>query len=75
MFAFGLGTLPALLAMGLFGAQLQRVLHHHHVRMASGIIVLLFGILGLYRAAHGMTPAWLEAICVTPSTSLFLWGH
>lgn len=75
MFAFGIGTLPALLAMGLFGAQLQRVLHHRHVRLASGMIVLLFGLLGLYRAAHGMTPAWLEAICVTPSTSLFHWVH
>jgi uncharacterized protein len=51
------------------------VLHHRHVRRASGIVVLLFGVLGLYRAAHGMTPAWLEAICVTPSTSSLLWGH
>lgn len=75
MFAFGVGTLPALLAMGLFGAQLQRVLHHRHVRLASGIAVLLFGLLGLYRAAHGMTPAWLEAICVAPSTPLIHWRH
>ncbi|MFC7516942.1 sulfite exporter TauE/SafE family protein [Herbaspirillum sp. GCM10030257] len=75
MFAFGTGTLPALMAMGLFGVQLQRVLHHRHVRLASGIVVLLFGILGLYRAVHGMTPAWLEIICVTPASPSFHWGH
>lgn len=66
MFAFGLGTLPLLLTMGLLGARLRQWLARRSVRIASGSLVLAFGLLGLWRAAHGMEPAWFDAFCVTP---------
>jgi len=68
MLAFGLGTLPVLLAAGMFGAQLRSVLQRRSVRVASGTVVLLFGVLGLLRANHGLTPDWLAALCVTPAS-------
>jgi len=67
MLAFGLGTLPVLLAAGMFGAQLRGVLQRRSVRVASGMVVLLFGVLGLLRANHGLTPDWLAALCITPT--------
>ncbi|CDG86037.1 sulfite exporter TauE/SafE family protein [Janthinobacterium agaricidamnosum] len=65
MLAFGLGTLPALLAMGLLGARLRRHLQRRAIRLASGLLVLAFGVAGLLRAAHGMLPAWLASLCIT----------
>ncbi|WP_034295101.1 sulfite exporter TauE/SafE family protein [Herbaspirillum sp. RV1423] len=70
MLAFGLGTLPVLLAAGVFGAQLRSVLQRRGVRVASGMIVLLFGVFGLLRATHGLTPDWLAALCVSPVHSV-----
>jgi len=67
MLAFGLGTLPVLLAAGMFGAQLRKVLQRRSVRVASGMVVLLFGVFGLLRANHGLTPDWLAALCLTPA--------
>ena len=66
MLAFGLGTLPVLLTAGMFGAQLRSVLQRRGVRVACGMVVLLFGVFGLLRAHHGLTPDWLAALCMTP---------
>lgn len=49
MLAFGLGTLPNLLAMGYFARQLKDVMRHRSVRLAAGLLVGGFGVLGLYR--------------------------
>lgn len=71
MLAFGLGTLPTLLTLGLFGAQWKNWAQRRRVRVTGGLIVLAFGALGLVRAAYGVThdvsPAWLDAVCVSPS--------
>lgn len=48
MLAFGLGTLPNLLLAGLFAARLKDVLQRPGVRTAAGLIVLGFGLHGLY---------------------------
>ena len=66
MAAFGLGTLPTLLGMGLLGARLRRQLQRRRVRIASGLLVLGFGLLGLLRAANGVSLGWLDALCVAP---------
>ena len=66
MLAFGLGTLPMLLAMGLFGAQWRRWMQQRVVRMVSGLVVLGFGLLGLLRVANGLPMHWLDALCLTP---------
>ena len=54
MLAFGLGTLPNLLGMGLFARQIQPFLQHLWVRRVAGLGVAGFGVWGLaslvYRA-------------------------
>lgn len=66
MLAFGLGTLPMLTGLGLVGARLQRALQRPPVRLACGLLVLAFGLLGLYRAIGGFTPDWMNTLCLTP---------
>ena len=66
MLAFGLGTLPMLTCLGLLGARVQRAMQRRHVRIACGLLVLAFGMLGLARAAGGLTPAWMDSLCLTP---------
>ena len=64
MLAFGLGTLPALLSLGMLGARLQGWTRKRWVRVASGLLVLSFGLLGLWRASGGALPHWAELFCV-----------
>ncbi len=64
MGAFGLGTLPMLLAMGMAGARLRQYLQQRAVRVACGLLVLGFGLLGLVRAAGGRH-GWLDVLCMT----------
>ena len=66
MLAFGLGTLPMLLGLGLLGARLRASLRRREVRLACGALVLGFGLLGLARAAGGLPHSWLESVCLTP---------
>ena len=65
MGAFGLGTLPMLLAMGMAGARLRQYLQQRAVRLASGLLVLGFGLLGIARAASGSQHGWLDILCLT----------
>jgi hypothetical protein len=44
MIAFGLGTLPSMFASCYSAAQLRKVLQHKQVRMASSVLLLLFGV-------------------------------
>jgi sulfite exporter TauE/SafE len=47
MLAFGLGTLPNLLGMGLFARSLQPFLQRLWVRRSAGLMVAGFGVWGL----------------------------
>ena len=61
MLAFGLGTLPWLLATGMAATRLRVWLSQRAFRIAAGSLVLAFGVWGLARA--GALPAALgEAI-------------
>lgn len=64
MLAFGLGTLPMLLALGLAGTRLRAALQQRRVRLACGLLVLAFGLLGIARYAGGLQHGWLDALCV-----------
>lgn len=66
MTVFGLGTLPMLLGMGLLGARLHHWTRMRGVRVAAGLVVLAFGLLGLFRAANGLSLGWIDALCITP---------
>lgn len=63
MLAFGLGTLPLLLALGVAGARWRTALRLRAVRVGAGAVVLAFGVAGLARAAAGAAPPWLLAWC------------
>jgi sulfite exporter TauE/SafE len=65
MFAFGLGTLPMLFGLGMLGARLRAAGNWATFRRASGLLVLGFGLLGLFRAATGITSTWMDALCLT----------
>lgn len=65
MLAFGVGTLPMLLGLGLVGARLRLALQRPGVRRACGLLVLGFGMLGLARASAGLSLGWLDALCLT----------
>ncbi len=65
MAAFGFGTLPMLLAMGMAGAKLRQYLQQRPVRVACGLLVLGFGVFGLARVAGGMQHGWLDVLCLT----------
>lgn len=66
MLAFGLGTLPMMVALGLAGAHLRGWLRLRAVRVACGATVLAFGLLGLARAEGGLPASWLRVLCVAP---------
>ena len=65
MGAFGLGTLPMLLAIGMAGSKLRQYLQKRSVRVACGLLVLGFGVLGLARAASGGQHALFDVLCLT----------
>ncbi len=65
MLAFGLGTLPAVVSLGLLGVRLRLCMQRRGVRLACGALVLGFGLLGLVRAASGVSLGWLDALCLT----------
>jgi sulfite exporter TauE/SafE len=67
MLAFGLGTLPMLFSLGLAGARLRSGLQRRGVRLACGLLVLGFGVLGLARAAGGLPASWLHTLCLAPA--------
>lgn len=49
MLAFGLGTLPTLLTMGMAAVKLKTILQNLWVRRCSGLLILGFGLAGLYK--------------------------
>ncbi|WP_085317868.1 sulfite exporter TauE/SafE family protein [Derxia lacustris] len=66
MLAFGLGTLPNLLALGFAVSRGVRWWRRPAVRVAAGTLVIAFGLLGLWRAnaAVQQQGGWF---CVAPS--------
>jgi sulfite exporter TauE/SafE len=68
MLVFGLGTLPMMLSLGMVGARLRALAQRRAVRIACGALVLAFGVLGLVRAAGGMSGGVLDILCITPYT-------
>lgn len=62
MLAFGLGTLPNLLAIGLFWESIKTWVQSPRVRLFAGILVAIFGVYGLFKVGntfylHGWTGA------------------
>lgn len=49
MLAFGLGTLPNLLAMGVIATRLAKWVRNPTVRLIAGLLVVLMGVVTLFR--------------------------
>lgn len=65
MLAFGLGTLPNLLLAGLLLQRLRRFSQAKFVRLISGLLVLSFGVYGLFNASELGGRLWQGIICQT----------
>jgi uncharacterized protein len=65
MLAFGLGTLPNMLLAGMALVQLRRITRQRWVRLASGLLVLAFGIHGLLHAQTLGGQIWQGVMCNT----------
>jgi len=52
MLAFGLGTLPNLLAIGLFWERIKHTIQSPRIRMAAGLLVAGFGVYGLVKVGY-----------------------
>ncbi|MCF7203409.1 sulfite exporter TauE/SafE family protein [Pseudomonas oligotrophica] len=63
MFAFGIGTWPVLLATGLAAERLTAMLRKRQVRVAGGVLVILFGLWTL----PGPHQQWLMGHSATPA--------
>lgn len=64
MLAFGLGTLPMLLALGVAGARLRTALQGATVRRIAGAIVLGFALLAMLRMLSSAQAPWFDALCI-----------
>ncbi len=53
MLAFGLGTLPAVLATGFVAQQLGRLLQKRQIRWSFALAVILFGLWTIWGGGHG----------------------
>ena len=52
MLAFGLGTLPNLLVMGVLAVQLGQWVKYPVVRKVAGLLVVLMGVMTLLRSFY-----------------------
>ena len=67
MLAFGLGTLPNLLAAGLFRENIRYWTQSPHVQKTAGMLVAGFGVYGLIKVSYTVyTYGWM-ASCHTPA--------
>jgi sulfite exporter TauE/SafE len=57
MLAFGLGTLPALVATGTLARELPRLVRRPQTRTTAGLLILLFGIWTVAAAALTLQPS------------------
>lgn len=57
MLAFGLGTLPSLLLAGLLLARFRRFAQARMTRILSGLLVLGYGVYGLFNLGRGIISA------------------
>lgn len=63
MLAFGLGTLPNLLLAGMLLKRLRDVAQARPVRLVSGLLVLGFGVWGLFNASTLGGRLWQGVVC------------
>lgn len=63
MLAFGLGTLPNLLAVGVMAARMRTWFRYSAVRVGAGAMVAMFGVIGLLRAEQMTLVSLIAQVC------------
>lgn len=63
MLAFGLGTLPNLLLAGMLLHRLRSIVQARWVRLGSGLLVIAFGVWGLFNATSLGGRLWAGIAC------------
>lgn len=63
MLAFGLGTLPNLLLAGMLFKRFRDITRNGKVRFAAGLMVLAFGVFGLFHAPTLGGSLWSGVVC------------
>lgn len=66
MLAFGLGTLPSLLALGFFWDRCRTWVQSPRVRLVAGLIVVLFGVYGLFNVGSTLSTHGWYGSCHVP---------
>ncbi|MDQ8021899.1 MAG: sulfite exporter TauE/SafE family protein [Moraxellaceae bacterium] len=72
MLAFGLGTLPNLLLAGMLMLRFRQFMQARALRIVSGLLVLGFGLWGLWHSQSLGGELWQGVIC-TPEESTWHW--
>jgi hypothetical protein len=67
MLAFGLGTLPNLLAIGLFWESLRGWVQAPRIRLAAGLLVTAFGVYGLAKVGYTFATYGWSGSCHVPA--------
>jgi sulfite exporter TauE/SafE len=67
MAAFGLGTLPNLIALGYFADRIRPLLRRAGVRLAAGLGIAAFGAIGLVRSSELAVAYGSALLCHTPA--------
>ena len=63
MLAFGLGTLPNLLLAGMLFKRFREITRNGRVRFVAGLMVLAFGVFGLFHAPTLGGALWRGVVC------------
>ena len=63
MLAFGIGTLPNLMAAGLLLVKFRHIAQSRYLRLASGMVVIAFGLWGLLNANELGGRLWAGVVC------------
>ena len=63
MLAFGLGTLPNLLLAGMLFKRFRDITRNGKVRLVAGVLVLGFGLFGLFHAPTLGGQLWSGVVC------------
>lgn len=64
MLAFGLGTLPNLMALGWSASRLRALLHRRRLQQVAGLLVIAFGVGGLLRIDPMAHLHAIAAVCL-----------
>ena len=67
MLAFGLGTLPNLLVIGLFWESLRGWVQSPRIRLGAGILVTAFGVYGLVKVGYTFATYGWSGSCHVPA--------